>query len=62
MSAITSTSTVAHSKYSWTERTGPSRSHFFTPPNNSMEPTQPAASRYQQPLIDSGLPAGASFP
>ena len=29
--------------------------------NNSMEPTWPAGSRCQLPLIDSGLPAGVSY-
>jgi hypothetical protein len=29
--------------------------------NNSMEPTWPAGSRCQRPLIDSGLPAGVSY-
>ena len=30
-------------------------------PNNSMEPTWPAGSRCQRPLIDSSLPAGVSY-
>jgi len=30
--------------------------------NNSMEPTWPAGSRCQLRVIDTGLPAGVSFP
>jgi len=39
----------------------PARGSRYWASNNSMEPTWPAGSRCQLPLIDTGLPAGVSY-
>ena len=39
-----------------------SRGSRYWASNNSMEPTWPAGSRCQRTPIDSGMPAGVSFP